>query len=108
MHPALHPHQRLHEIFRKHGLARPSTALEARAVALRLRTIASSDLLDWTSRQFVEQSALAGALKILNVKEMARLRPIGVVCRQENCLPHAVGRFIDIIRRMTKQMVALR
>jgi|SRR5580704_5320340 DNA-binding transcriptional LysR family regulator len=107
-HPALHPYQKLHEIFREHGLAPPRIALEARSVTLRLRTVASSDLLDWTSRIFVEQSPLASALRVLNIKEMAWLRPIGVIRRQEGYLPPAVGRFIDIIKRMTKQMDALR
>jgi len=51
---------------------------------------------------------LASALRVLNIKEMAWLRPIGVIRRQEGYLPPAVGRFIDIIKRMTKQMDALR
>src|SRR5262245_43094827 len=45
--PALNLHRRLHEKFRDHGFVPPNIALESRSAALRLRTVASSDLLDW-------------------------------------------------------------
>ena len=85
--PALVPQRRLHEIFLGHGLSPPSIAMEARSTALRLRTAASSDLIDWTSRKFVEQSALSSAVEILPVKELTWRRPIGVTYRRENYLP---------------------
>ncbi len=101
-HPDLLPYHRLHELFRERALAPPRIALEARSVALRLRTVAASDLLDWTSCQFVEQSASAGVLKRLDVQEMVWLRPVGVIHRQENYLPPIAERFIEILRAQAK------
>jgi hypothetical protein len=45
--------------------------------ASELRTVAASDLLNWTSRRFVEQSPLSSHVKILGVKELKLVRPIG-------------------------------
>lgn len=104
--PALIPASRLHEAFRNHGLAPPSIALEARSTALRSRTVASSDLIDWTSRQFVEQSASRSALEILPVKELAWRRPIGVTYRRETYLPTAVRRFIEVMKATAKNMTS--
>ena len=73
--PALHGHRRLHEVFRDHGLQPPNIAMEARATALRLRMVAGSNLVDWTSRNFIEQSAMASNLAIIPVKELAWVRP---------------------------------
>jgi DNA-binding transcriptional LysR family regulator len=81
--------QILHEKFRDAALPPPQIALECRSAALRLRTVVSSDLLDWTSRGFVEHSVLAAKVKILPVKELRWPRPVGVVFRRENYQPSA-------------------
>jgi DNA-binding transcriptional LysR family regulator len=104
--PALAPHRRLHEKFRDRGFEPPKIALEARSAALRLRTVASSDLLDWTSREFVRQSALAPRLKILPVKELAWIRPIGLIYRRETYRAPAVVRFIEILKTRAKDISA--
>jgi DNA-binding transcriptional LysR family regulator len=93
---------RLHEAFRNAGLPPPRIAIESRSPILRLRSVANSDLVDWTSRRFIEQSDLASALKILPVKELAWWRPIGLVYRQESYLPPAMGRFIEIVKASAK------
>jgi DNA-binding transcriptional LysR family regulator len=98
---------RLHEAFREAGLAPPHIAFECRSPRLKLRTVACSDLLDWTSRRFIEQSALASAVKILPVKELAWIRPIGLIYRREAYLPPAIGRFIEILRVSVKDVAAL-
>lgn len=72
--------------------------MEARSTALRLRTVASTDLIDWISRNFVEQSALASNLKILPVKELAWVRPVGLIYRREIYQPPAIRRLIEILR----------
>ena len=94
--------QRLHETFRDNGLPPPQIAFECRSGAVRLQTIASSNLLDWTSRRLVEQSELASILKILRVKELTWLRPVGVVYRRETYLPPVARRFIEILRVAAK------
>jgi DNA-binding transcriptional LysR family regulator len=90
--------QKLNESFRDGGLPPPNIAFECRSAGLTLRTVASSDLLDWTSRRFVENSALASAVKILPVKELAWLRPVGLIHRRETYLPPAARRFIEIVK----------
>jgi DNA-binding transcriptional LysR family regulator len=102
--PALALHRRLHEKFRDDGLGPPNIALEARSAALRLRTVASSHLLDWTSRKVVEQSALASEVKILPIEELTWRRPVGLIYRRENYLPPAVSRFIEILKASAKEM----
>jgi DNA-binding transcriptional LysR family regulator len=96
--------QRLQEQFRDAGLPLPQIAFEARSAALQLRTVAASDLLNWTSRRFVEQSPLSKVVRILAVKELKLVRPIGVVYRRETYLPPAVKRFVLILKAQSKDM----
>jgi len=103
--PALRGHRRLHEVFRDRGLSPPSIAMEARSTALRLRTVASSDLVDWTSRNFVEQSALAPSLAILPVPELAWVRPVGLTYRRETYQPPAIKRLIEILKATVNDML---
>ena len=89
---------RLQEAFRNAGLPSPRIAFECRSPRLKLRTVASSDLLDWTSRRFIEQSEFASRVKILPVPELAWTRPIGLIHRQDKYLPPALARFIEILK----------
>jgi len=73
--------------------------MEARSTALRLRTVASIDLIDWTSRNFVEQSALAPKLRILPVKDLAWVGPVGLIYRREIYQPPAIRRLIESDRQ---------
>jgi DNA-binding transcriptional LysR family regulator len=93
---------RLQEAFRGVGLPPPQLAFECRSPRLKLQTVASSDLLDWTSRRFVEQSSWASAIRILPIKELVWVRPIGLIYRREAYLPPAVYRFIEIIKAKAK------
>jgi DNA-binding transcriptional LysR family regulator len=99
---------RLHEAFRECGLRPPDIAFECRSPRLRLKTVACSDLLDWTSRRFVEQSDLASTVTILSVKELAWLRPIGLIYRREVYQPPAIRRLIEILKAAVKDMRAWR
>lgn len=96
--------QRLHEKFRDAGLPPPQTAFEARSAALQLRTAAASDLLNWTSRRFVEQSTFAAKVGILPIEELKLIRPIGIVYRRETYLPPALTRFVAILKAQCKKM----
>jgi len=106
--PLVQPSQhRLHEAFRDGGLPPPRIAIECRSPSLKLRSVASSDLVNWTSRRFVEQSDLASALRILPVNELAWRRPIGLIHRKESYLPPAIRRFIEILKAGAKDIVPL-
>jgi DNA-binding transcriptional LysR family regulator len=96
--------QRLHEKFRDGGLPVPRLALETRSAGLKLRMVASSDLLDFTSRSFVRRAAPGSAVKTLPVKELEWLRPVGVMYRRETYLPPAMLRLIEIIKGTAKEM----
>jgi DNA-binding transcriptional LysR family regulator len=79
--------------------------MEARATALRLRTVASSNLVDWTSRKSIEQSAVVSSLAILPVKELAWVRPVGLIYRRETYQSPAIKRLIEILKEATREML---
>lgn len=83
------------------GVGAPTIAFECRSASLKLRTVAASDLLDWTSRSFVEHSGILDSVHILNVPELAWRRPVGVVHRDEKYLPPIARRFISILKSLT-------
>jgi DNA-binding transcriptional LysR family regulator len=96
--------QRLLEKFRDSGFPPPRVALQSRSVALRLRTVGSSELLTIVSRDCIEQATSAGAVITLPVNALAWLRPVGVMFRRETYLPPVGRRFIDMIKAMAKDM----
>jgi len=96
--------QKLHEVFREAGLRQPEIAFECRSTRLRLQIVASSDLVDYTSRCFLEQSALASNVRFLPVKELAWVRPIGLIYRREIYQPPAIKRLIEVLRAAAKKM----
>src|SRR3954467_12124846 len=55
--PSLGSQQKLRETFRDAGLPPPPAGLECRSTALRLRLVAKSDLLDFTSLAVIQQLA---------------------------------------------------
>jgi DNA-binding transcriptional LysR family regulator len=69
--------------------------------------VAASNLIDWTSRNFIEQSAVASRLAILPVKELAWVRPFGLIYRRETYQPPAIKRLIEILRASAKDNLAL-
>jgi DNA-binding transcriptional LysR family regulator len=97
---------RLHEAFRNAGLPPPRIGFECRSPRLKLRTTVCSDLLDWTSRRFAEESEFAPQVKILPVRELAWRRPIGLIYRQETYLPPSVRRFVEILKAQARKMAA--
>jgi DNA-binding transcriptional LysR family regulator len=103
--PVLHSQQRLHAVFRDAGLPPPNVGLECRSTAIRLRAVAKSDLLDFTSRSVVRQFG-GPAVRILAVSELAWRRSVGLLRRKETYLPPVAGRFIDILRSMAKDQAA--
>jgi DNA-binding transcriptional LysR family regulator len=99
--PSLGSQQKLRETFRDAGLPPPRVGLECRSTALRLRSVAKSDLLDFTSQAVIRQLPSA-EIKILPIKELTWRRSVGLLRRKEAYLPRAVQRLIEILRSISK------
>jgi DNA-binding transcriptional LysR family regulator len=67
--PSLGSQQKMRETFRDAGLPPPRVGLECRSTALRLRSVAQSDLLDFTSLSVIRQLGSA-SIVVLPVKEL--------------------------------------
>ena len=100
--------ERLHAAFRDAGLPPPKVSIECRAPAIRLRAVAKSDLLDFTSRSVVRQFTGRGQIRILPVRELAWSRSVGLLRRNENYVPPIVTRFIDTLKSMASDTGARR
>jgi len=89
----------LQEQFRNKGLLPTRIAFESRSAALRLRTVAASNLLAFASSGTIELAKSSGlALTTLDVRELTRSRRIDVLFRKEIYLPPMVARFVDILK----------
>ena len=103
--PVLPTQQRLQQVFQHGGLAPPRIAFETRSPALRLQTAASSDLLLYISRHVIDEAVAAGAaLRVIPVKELVWLRPVGVIRRKESYVPPAVGVLMKILETASRRM----
>ncbi|MBI2294545.1 MAG: hypothetical protein HYU76_00525 [Betaproteobacteria bacterium] len=102
--PNLLYRQWLNRKFQDNGLPPPRVAVETRSVRLRLQTLASSDLLDFTSRHVFHEAAQRYGLKELPVKELQWTRPIGVIYRKDAYLSPAARRFIEILKATAKEI----
>jgi DNA-binding transcriptional LysR family regulator len=101
--PALLPQQRLNEAFRDHGLPPPQIAFESRSAALRLRTVAATRLIDFTSEAVIRQVQRVSRVRTLHVRELSMRRPVGVIYRKETYLPPLVRRMLENLRAIAKQ-----
>jgi len=101
--PSLGSQQKLRETFRDARLPPPGVGLECRSTALRLRSVAKSDLLDFTSGSVIRQFA-SEEIKILPIKELTLRRSVGLLRRKETYLPRAVRRLTDILRSIAKEL----
>jgi len=70
-----------------------------------LQTAASSDLLLYISRHVIDEAVAAGAaLRVIPVKELVWLRPVGVIRRKESYVPPAVGVLMKILETASRRM----
>ena len=93
--------------FREADLPPPHITFESRALALKQRTVACSDLLTFVSRSVFEQT-LPSKVKTLPVKQLIWPWPVSVIYRNETSLPPVVRRFVDIIKTVAKTIHTLR
>ena len=94
----------LQSMFKEHGLAPPTLALDSNSAWLRLLTVASSDLLGFSSRRFVTQVGTRIPLSILRVREATWARRIGVIYRKDAYFPPALLRLIDILKLTARRI----
>jgi DNA-binding transcriptional LysR family regulator len=94
----------LQQTFEETGLPPPQLALVSDSVALRLRTVASSELLGIASRQVVHTATRHLGLTILPVKNPNWVRPVAVAYRKDSYLSPAARRFIEILKAAAKEI----
>ncbi|MBX9774872.1 MAG: LysR family transcriptional regulator [Xanthobacteraceae bacterium] len=100
--PALLPQQIVNEAFRDRRLPPPQIAFESRSAALRLRTVASTRLIDFTSEAVIRQVGRDSAVKTLHVPELSMLRPVGVIHRTQTYRPPIMQRMLDALKTIAK------
>jgi DNA-binding transcriptional LysR family regulator len=100
--PALLPQQRLNEAFRDHRLPPPRIAFESRSAALRLRTVARTGLIDFTSEAVIRQVGRNSAVRALDVRELSMRRPVGAIHRNETYVSPLVRRMLDALRAVAR------
>jgi DNA-binding transcriptional LysR family regulator len=93
--------------FHNRGLRPPKIAFESRSAALRIRTVAASDLLAFVPHSAIRLAEASG-LKIvpLAIEDLKRSRQIGVGFRKETYLPPVAGRFLKILKTAAEQVRA--
>ena len=85
-------------IFLEHALPPPDIAVETRSLRLRLKLVASSNLLDYTARSVYLAAKDSLRLKALPVKELAWRRAVSVVYREGSYLSPAARQLIASIK----------
>ena len=96
----------LRRTFQDHGFAAPQLTLETSALALRLRAVASSDLLDFLPRMSGRAAAPTLRLVELCIKELAWRRPLAARYRKDAYLSPTARLFLDILKAMAKEVSA--
>jgi DNA-binding transcriptional LysR family regulator len=96
--------QWLRRKFQESGYPPPRCAFESRSIRLRLQAVASSDLLDYTSRQVYLQAAERFRLVELPVEQLKWRRPVGVVYREGGYLSPAARRFIELLKETSERI----
>lgn len=98
----------LHRIFQGHGFAPPKMMVETSSLSLRLRVVASSNLLDFLPRISALSAPDGLRLAELRVKELAWRRPFVARYRRGAYLSPAARLFIDVLNTTAKEISAQR
>ena len=96
--------QWLHRMFKEHGLPPPRLTMDSNSAWLRLLTVASSDLLGFSSKRFLRQVAAHFPLAELRVREPTWARHIGVSYRKDAYLPPALMRLTEILKTTAREL----
>ena len=98
--------QSLHRAFENCGLAAPKVAMVAVSVSLKLLTVASTDLLGFSSRRVLRQAGPELRLVELPVKDLFWCRRVGIGYRKDAYRSPAAKRFIQILKTTAKEISA--
>jgi DNA-binding transcriptional LysR family regulator len=98
--------QSLHQAFAERGLPQPRNMLVSDSVMLKLRAVATSDLLGVSAKRVVQTATTYLRLAILPVKDMNWLRPAAIAYRRDAYLSPAARRFIEILKKTAKEISA--
>jgi DNA-binding transcriptional LysR family regulator len=90
--------------FEESGLPLPRTVLECSSTLVRLPAIASSNLLGFSSRQFVQQATRQFRLVELPVKGVSVSRGIEIAYRKDAYLSPAAKRFMEILKTTARDV----
>jgi DNA-binding transcriptional LysR family regulator len=96
----------VHRGFAAAGLDPPRVAFFTPSVSLKLRTVASTDLIGVTSKRILRQADPRLNLVPLAIDYFSPPRPVGVGYRKDAYLSPAAQRFIEILLRTAKEMFA--
>ena len=88
----------VHRAFEDNHLAPPRIAFATMSAPIRVQTVASSNLVSFSSRRVLQPIWKRFELAELPVKELAWKRSIGVSYRKDAYLSPAARRFIDILK----------
>ena len=99
------PSRRLRQAFQDHRLPEPKVAMASNSVWLRLRVVADTNLLTFSSKRVFRECAPPSGLVILRVKELAWKRNVYVTYRQDAYLAPAARRFIDVLKLKASALV---
>lgn len=96
--------QRLHQAFEDSGLAPPRITMVTSSMTFRFHTVASSDLVGFSSRRTLQQVAPRYHLAKLPVEKMTWTRRVGVSYRKSAYLCPAALRFIEILKSAAREI----
>ena len=96
----------LNSVFKEHGLPPPRLAMHSNSALVRLLTIASSEVLGFTSPRFLRTVASHLPLSVIHVPDSTWQRHMGVSYRRDSYMPPAANRLIEILCRIAAKVVA--
>jgi len=104
MPPGAPPSQWLRRTFQEHGLSPPQLSLETSSLVLRLRAVASSDLLDFLPQMTGRTAPPELRLTQLRVDGLAWRRPMVARYRKDAYLSPTARLFLDSLRSRAKEI----
>ena len=97
--------QRLNEIFGKAGLPPPVMGIEAYDMMLRRHMVATSSMLTFGSRNIARHPSSPRARIVeLRVKGLEFSRSLGIIYRRDAYLSPAAQQFIDILKKVVREI----
>jgi DNA-binding transcriptional LysR family regulator len=96
----------LNQMCKNHGLLPPQLAMQSNSAWVRLLSIASTELLGFSSARFLAQVASHLPLTVIHVPESTWARRMGVSRRKDAYLPPAAMRLIEILQEVAREVSA--